>query len=73
MNKRTGARPDAIERQLAHKDRNKVHRAYNHAKYLDERRTLMQWRSDYLDARLADGVKAIPQSGNPVPPNIPPN
>ena len=24
-------------------------RAYNHAEYLDERRQLMQWWSDYLD------------------------
>lgn len=49
MNERSGARPEVIERQLAHKERNLIRRAYNHAEYLDERRQLMQWWSDYLD------------------------
>ena len=39
----------AIERQLAHAERNKVMRAYNHAEYLPERRELMQWYADWLD------------------------
>ncbi|MBP6623208.1 MAG: integrase, partial [Alcaligenes sp.] len=52
MNEHSGFRPDAIERQLAHRDRNKVRRAYNHAMYLDERKKLMQWWSDYLDEQL---------------------
>lgn len=39
-------------RQLAHRDRNKVRRAYNHAMYLEERKKLMQWWSDYLDEQL---------------------
>jgi hypothetical protein len=41
--------PDAIERQLAHCERNKVRGAYNRAEYLPERRGLMNWYSDYLD------------------------
>lgn len=49
MNEKSGVRSDVIERQLAHKDRNKIRRTYNHAEYLDERCTLMQWWSDYLD------------------------
>ncbi|MBW4789174.1 tyrosine-type recombinase/integrase [Alcaligenes faecalis subsp. faecalis] len=52
MNEHSGFRPDAIERQLAHRDRNKVRRAYNHAMYLEERKKLMQWWSDYLDEQL---------------------
>lgn len=40
---------DAIERQLAHAERNKVRAAYNHADYLEERRRMMQWWSDELD------------------------
>jgi integrase len=44
-----GFRPDVIERQLAHTERNGVRRAYNHAEYLPERRKLMQWWADYLD------------------------
>ena len=44
-----GFRPDVIERQLAHGERNKVRAAYNHAQYLPERREMMQWWADYLD------------------------
>ena len=54
-----GWRHDAIERQLAHIERNKVRGAYtHHAKYLDERIKLMQWWSDYLDS-LEHGTKVI--------------
>ncbi|OZI58975.1 tyrosine-type recombinase/integrase [Bordetella genomosp. 1] len=50
MNEYSGARPEVIERQFAHKERNMVRRrAYNHAEYLDKRRLLMQWWSDHLD------------------------
>ena len=42
-------RPDVIERQLAHGDRDRVRAAYNHAQYLSERRKMMQWWADYLD------------------------
>ncbi|WP_294948296.1 tyrosine-type recombinase/integrase, partial [Sulfurivirga sp.] len=41
--------PDAIERQLAHVEGNKVRRAYNHAEYLDVRREMMQAWADWLD------------------------
>jgi len=39
---------DVIEMQLAHSVGNSVSKAYNRAKYLDERVELMQWWSDYL-------------------------
>lgn len=56
----TGFNPDAIERQLAHKERNSVRAAYTyHARYLDERRAMMQWWADYLDEMRASG-KIIP-------------
>ncbi len=42
-------RPDVIERQLAHGERNKVRASYNHAQYLPERAEMMQWWADYLD------------------------
>jgi len=45
---------DAIERQLAHAERNSVRAAYNHADHLPERRKMMQWWADYLDDRRAD-------------------
>jgi integrase len=41
--------PDAIERQLAHGERNAVRAAYNHAHYLQERIEMMQVWADYLD------------------------
>jgi integrase len=49
---------DAIERQLAHGERNKVRGAYNYAEYLPERRKMMQAWADYLDA-LAAGGKVV--------------
>lgn len=41
---------DAIERQLAHAEKNSVRAAYNYADYLPERKRMMQWWADYLDA-----------------------
>ena len=40
---------DAIERQLAHSERNNVRAAYNYAEHLIERRRMMQHWADYLD------------------------
>ncbi|WP_330983545.1 MULTISPECIES: tyrosine-type recombinase/integrase [Enterobacterales] len=39
-----------IELQLAHVDKNSVRGIYNHALYLDDRRTMMQWYADMLDS-----------------------
>jgi integrase len=55
----SGFRPDVIERQLAHCERNDVRGAYNRALYLPERRAMMQQYADMLDA-LAEGAKVIP-------------
>ena len=41
---------DAIERQLAHRETDLVREAYHRAEYLEERRRMMQWWSDYLEA-----------------------
>lgn len=40
---------DAIERQLAHAERNKVRASYNFAEFLPERRKMMAAWADYLD------------------------
>ena len=52
-----GYNPDAIERQLAHVENNRIRAAYNRAEYWNERIEMMQWYSDYLrrhyDAALA--------------------
>jgi integrase len=45
-----GFRPDVIERQLAHTERNKVRASYNHAQYFEERRHMLQHWANYLDA-----------------------
>lgn len=39
-----------VELQLAHTDRNKVRASYNHAKHIEERRTMMQDWADYIDS-----------------------
>lgn len=48
-----GFRPDVIERQLAHAERNSVRAAYNHAEYLEERRAMMNAWAEYLDSLRA--------------------
>jgi integrase len=50
---------DAIERQLAHTEQNKVRAAYNYAEYLPERRKMMQAWADYLDG-LKSRAKVVP-------------
>ncbi|WMO66613.1 tyrosine-type recombinase/integrase [Escherichia coli] len=37
-----------IEIQLAHIDKNNIRGTYNHAQYIDKRRDMMQWYSDYI-------------------------
>ncbi len=58
-----GFRPDVIERQLAHGERNKVRAAYNHAQYLPERKKMMQHWADYIDG-IASGE--VPDTSNVV-------
>ncbi len=42
---------DGVERQMSHQERNGVRAAYIHkAEHLDERRLMVQWWADYLDA-----------------------
>ena len=49
---------DAIERQLAHAERNNVRAAYNFAEHLPERRKIMQAWADYMDG-LKAGAEVI--------------
>jgi integrase len=46
---------DAIERQLAHTERDGIRAAYNHADYLPERKKMMQKWADYIDKLLRSG------------------
>lgn len=59
----SGFNRDAIERQLAHIEGNKVRAAYHRSEYLDERRMMMQWWSDYLDS-ISCGAKVLPIKSN---------
>lgn len=54
-----GFNRDWIERQLAHIERNDVRAAYNAAEWMDGRREMLDWWSDYLDAcqRAPDALK----------------
>lgn len=54
-----GYRPDVIERQLAHKERNKSRASYNQAEYLEERRAMMQQWADMTDS-MARSDKVAP-------------
>jgi integrase len=47
---------DAIERQLAHGERDSVRAAYNYAEHLPERRKMMQAWADYLEALARGGT-----------------
>ena len=54
-----GFNPDAIERQLAHIENNKIRAAYNRADYLNERKEFMQWYSDFLRERYNQALQLI--------------
>ncbi len=42
---------DAVEKQMSHQERNNVRLAYTHkAEFLEERKTMLNWWSSYLDA-----------------------
>lgn len=48
---------DAVERQMSHQERNSVRASYIHkAEHLGERRLMVQWWADYLDANREKGV-----------------
>jgi integrase len=51
--------PDAIERSLAHADKDLVRGIYNRGFYWEERVAMHQWWSDYLDQLRADVKVAV--------------
>lgn len=52
IKERLGYRHEVVDRQLAHAQRNKIDAAYDRAKFLDERKKMMQEWADYLDKSL---------------------
>ncbi|EPK3138465.1 TPA: tyrosine-type recombinase/integrase [Enterobacter cloacae] len=56
---------DAVELQMSHKESNSVRAAYTHkAKHLDQRRLMLQWWADYLDANRNDMVRPFEFASN---------
>jgi integrase len=53
-----GWKPDVIERQLAHAEKNKVRAAYHRSEYLADRKKMMQHWADYLDS-LRNGANVV--------------
>ncbi|MCO7050498.1 integrase [Proteus terrae] len=59
-----GFPPDVIEAALAHVDKNEVRRAYNRSDYLEQRRPMMQWWADFIEAAdrgsiIEGGIRGI--------------
>ena len=54
----TGFRPDVIERQLAHVERNKVRAAYHRSEYLEERQKMMDWWGACIES-MANEQKVV--------------
>jgi integrase len=54
-----GYRPDVIERQLAHAEKNAVRAAYHRSQYLEERTAMMQAWADFLDAQKGDAPNVV--------------
>jgi hypothetical protein len=44
-----------IDLQLSHGKKNKTAASYDHAKYLPQRKAILEWWADYLDEQLEKG------------------
>ena len=58
---------EIIEMQLSHMDADRIRAVYNHSEYLDERRELLQFWADWLDARRDEEKPTGRTNGNGVP------
>lgn len=61
IKEKLGYRHEVVDRQLAHAPGNKVDRAYDRAKFLDDRREMMQKWADYMDAVASDNKVIVAQ------------
>ena len=59
IKERLGYRHEAIDRQLAHAQKDKTASAYDRAMFLAERKKMMQDYADYLDAVAGGVVKPV--------------
>ncbi len=55
IKEKLGYRHEVVDRQLVHAPRNKIDAAYDRAKFLDERKIMMQRWADYLDGMASQG------------------
>ena len=55
---------DVIEFALAHVDGNQTRRDYNKAEYLEQRRIMMRWWSDYIEAAAMGNMGLAQKSSN---------
>lgn len=63
IKEKLGYRHEVIDRQLAHAPKSMVDRAYDRAKFLPERKKMMQEWADYLDAVAAGGQVIVGKFG----------
>ena len=59
-----GYRHEVVDRQLAHAQKDKLESAHDRAKYLEERRKMMQCWADYIDRVAADAMRASSARAN---------
>jgi len=63
LNESGAFRPEVIERQLSHIERNRIRASYNRAEYLEERRAMLQWWADFIDKPV--NVVALRKAARP--------
>lgn len=54
----SGFAADWIERQLDHRERNKVRASYNHAQHLKGRREMINWWGDYIEQTIQKAIQS---------------
>lgn len=64
IKERLGYRHEVVDRQLAHAPKDKVASAYDRAKFLDERKVMMQAWADYLQAVESGGARQKDHQGS---------
>jgi integrase len=60
LKERLGYRHEVVDRQLAHAQKDKLESAYDRAKFLEERREMMQCWADYIDQVAARALLEMP-------------
>lgn len=56
-----GFNPEVIEAALAHVDKDQVRSAYNRAEYIDKRRVMMAWWSEYIENAASNKINTYKQ------------